>query len=266
LGAGRYAVPAGAGDWSVRVAAAVSHPGRVASHGTALALWDLVPRLDGPVHVTVGPGRSGRGSPGVVLHRGADVEWHVRRVSGLPVTSAERSVVDAWGEPAELGRPAVRAAAITAVRRRLCTPRALAAELDRRQRLPGRAALAGLVRLLADGCQSELEIWGCLQVLRAPGMPPFVQQRPVVVAGERFVLDAACEEMQLAVEMDGAAWHGSRDQRERDIRRDALLATVGWQTLRFSYRRLTATAAECRSEILAVHAARRRLLRLDDVR
>ena len=238
----------------------------MASHGTALAMWGLLPPPDGPVHVTVGPGRSGHGSPGVVLHRVADVDRHVRRVSGLLVTSAERAVVDAWGDPAGVGRPAVRAAAITAVRRRLCPPRALAAEVTRRPRLRGRAALAELARLLAEGCQSELEIWGCLQVLRAPGMPQFVQQRPITVAGERFHLDATCEEVLLAVEMDGAAWHGSREQRERDIRRDALLATVGWQTLRFSYRRLTSTADECRAEILAVHAARRRLLRLDGVR
>ena len=203
--------------------------------------------------------------PGCRCTGAAGVAWHVRRVSGLPVTSVERAVVDAWSDPG-VGRPAVRAAAITAVRRRLCSPRALAEELAGRPRLSGRAALAELVQLLADGCQSELEVWGCLQVLRAPGMPAFSQQRPVVVAGERFVLDAAYEEVLLAVEMDGAAWHGSRDQRERDIRRDALLATVGWQTLRFSYRRLTATAAACRAEILAVHGARRRMLRLNDVR
>ncbi|MCW2701122.1 MAG: uncharacterized protein JWQ45_2657, partial [Blastococcus sp.] len=66
-------------------------------------------------------------------------------------------------------------------------------------------------------------------------------------------------EVQLAVEMDGAAWHGSRDQRERDIRRDALLATVGWQTLRFSFGRLTGAPEACRRDILAAYRARRRL-------
>ena len=39
----------------------------------------------------------------------------------------------------------------------------------------------------------------------------------------------------LTGEMDSAAWHGSRAQREADIRRDSLLATVGWQTLRYSH-------------------------------
>jgi very-short-patch-repair endonuclease len=168
--------------------------------------------------------------------------------------------MDAWGHPGQLRRSDVRAAAITAVRRRLCSPKDIEFELARRPRLPGRAELAALVDLLAGGCQSELEIWGCLNVLRAPGMPEFVQQRRVCVAGETFVLDAAYDEALLAVEMDGAAWHGSRAQRERDIRRDALLATVGWQTLRFGFARLTSVPATCQREILAVHTARQRLL------
>ncbi len=132
-------------------------------------------------------------------------------------------------------------------------------ELARHPRLAGRAELARLVALLADGCQSELEIWGCLQVLRGPGMPAFVQQRPVAVAGQTFFLDAAYDDVLLAVEMDGAARHGSRQQRERDIRRDALIATVGWQTLRFSFARMTRSPESCRREIRSVHAARRRL-------
>jgi very-short-patch-repair endonuclease len=174
--------------------------------------------------------------------------------------------VDAWGAPAGLSRADVRAAAISSVRRRLCLPRQVFAEVERRPCLRGRGALMQLIGLLADGCQSELEIWGCLQVLRAPGMPAFVQQRRVSVAGETFVLDAAYDDVQLAVEMDGAAWHGSREQRERDIRRDALLATIGWQTLRFGFRRLTSSAAVCQRDILAAYRARRRLMGLDGVR
>ncbi len=61
--------------------------------------------------------------------------------------------------------------------------------------------------------------------------------------------------------MDGAAWHGSRAQRERDIRRDALLATVGWQTLRFGYGRMTSAPDACRRDIRAAHAARLELMR-----
>ncbi len=239
--------------------------GGVLSHRSALALWDLAPR-GGPIHLTVEHNRSGRGAAGVVLHRTRELNQTVRRVDGLPVSCVERAVVDAWGSPAGLARGEVRAAAIGAVRRRLCLPRQLVAEVARRPCLRGRSELLQLVGLLADGCQSELEIWGCLNVLRGPGMPAFTLQRRVEVAGQCFVLDAACEEVKLAVELDGAAWHGSREQREKDIRRDALLATVGWQTLRFSYRRATSAPEVCRRDILAAHAARRRLMGLDGVR
>ncbi|MBN1092047.1 DUF559 domain-containing protein [Blastococcus sp. TML/M2B] len=256
---GVYALPQAAGEWRVRLAAALARGG-VASHVTALALWGLVEHPPGPVHVTVDLTRSARGSRGVTVHRSAGVDAERRRVGSTSVTSVERSLVDTWGRPAPLSRADVRAAAITAVRRREASVSELADELARRPRLPGRAELARVVELLAAGCQSELEIWGCLQVLRGPGMPPFVQQRRIVVAGEVFALDAAYEEVALAVEMDGAAWHGSRRQRERDIRRDALLATVGWQTLRFGYRRLTLHPEDCRRDIRAAHAARRSLI------
>ena len=138
----------------------------------------------------------------------------------------------------------------------MCSAGDLRFELARRPRLAGRAELESLIALLADGCQSELEIWGCLQLLRAAGMPPFVQQRRIVVDGEAFVLDAAYDEVELAVEMDGAAWHGSRRQRERDIRRDALLARVGWQTLRFGFARMLSAPDECRRDIVATYTAR----------
>jgi very-short-patch-repair endonuclease len=91
-------------------------------------------------------------------------------------------------------------------------------------------------------------------------MPRFTQHHPVTVGGRRFLLDAACEEVLLAVEMDGAAHHGSRRQRESDIARDALLATIGWQTLRFSHARMTTAPEGCRRDVLATYQGRRRLL------
>jgi very-short-patch-repair endonuclease len=266
LDVGVYATPRAAADWRVRVAAAARTRDAVVSHGTALAMWGLVPPHAGPVHLTVTGARSGRGSSAVVLHRTMDPGWHVRRVAGVPVTSVERSLVDSWGHPAGVSRGLVRGAAITAVRERMCRATDLEQELVLRPRLPGRAALVSLVGLLDQGCQSELEIWGCLRVLQAPGMPSFVQQRVVVVGGRRMLLDAAYDDVLLAVEMDGAAHHGSREQREDDLRRDSLLASAGWQTLRFSYRRLTSAPEACRREITAAYEARRRLLRLDGVR
>ena len=266
IGQGAYALPTAALAWRMRLAAALEGREAVASHATALALWELAEHPPGSVHVTVDLSRSARGTPGVVLHRSAGAFGERLRVDGLAVTTAERALVDTWGRPGPLRREQVRAAAITAVRRRLCRPREIEWELARRPRLAGRAELSGLVELLAGGCQSELEIWGCLNVLRGPGMPPFTQQRRITVAGQTFFLDAAYDDVQLAVEMDGASWHGSPRQRERDIRRDALVATIGWQTLRFSFGRMTTAPDACRRDILAARAARQRLFRANGVR
>ena len=258
---GVLALPGTEADWRTRLASALHRREAVASHVTALALWELIEHPPGPVHITVGPQNSGRGPAGVVMHRAAGAWSDRRRVDGLAVSSPERAVLEAWSACGPGAMAPVRAAAISGVRRRVCSVRELRHGLSGRPSLRGRAELSRLVDLLADGCQSELEIWGCLHVLRAPGMPRFVQQRRVRIGPETFVLDAACEESMLAVEMDGAAWHGTRAQREADIRRDALVATVGWQTLRFSFARLTRAPGACRREVLAVHTARLGLLR-----
>ena len=63
-------------------------------------------------------------------------------------------------------------------------------------------------------------------------------------------------ELKVAVELDGAAFHGSAAARERDTRRDVALAALGWVVLRFSYQRLTTDPEGCRREIAAVCAAR----------
>jgi very-short-patch-repair endonuclease len=64
----------------------------------------------------------------------------------------------------------------------------------------------------------------------------------------------------VAIELDGAAFHGDPAAWEWDIRRDVALAALGWVVLRFSYRRLTTEPDTCRREILTVRAARRSLL------
>jgi very-short-patch-repair endonuclease len=256
---GVYATPRTAARWRAVAGALARTRGGVVSYSSALALWELVEPPRGPLHLTVAGSRSGRGSADVVLHRGSELHETVRRIEGIPVTCVERAVVDTWRSPGDLPRSTVRAAAIDGVCRRLCRPADLAYELDRRRRFPGRGELAELVRLLTQGCRSELEIWGCLHVLQHPGMPAFVQQRPVVVNGQTYFLDAAYEEVMLAVELDGAAWHGSRTQRERDIRRDALVATIGWRTLRYGYARLNGEPEACRRDILATYETRCRL-------
>ncbi|MGY1809350.1 endonuclease domain-containing protein [Blastococcus sp. SYSU D00669] len=59
------------------------------------------------------------------------------------------------------------------------------------------------------------------------------------------------------MELDGAAFHGSPEDRERDTRRAVALAACGWVVLRFTYRRLTTDPEGVGREVLQVCAARR---------
>ncbi|SDY92178.1 Protein of unknown function [Geodermatophilus africanus] len=231
------------------------------SHFSALALWEVVTEPRGPVHVTVPADRCPRGSSGVIAHR-TTLPLPVTRIDGIPVVHLTRSLVDAWSWAYTPGRnPAAtheqadaRRAVIESVRSRGVSAAALRDESTRLRTHGGRAELRRLLDLVAGGCESELEIWGVTRVLPGPPrLPAYVQQHPIRLPDGRWIrLDAAFVEARVAVELDGAAFHGSRAARERDLRRDTALAALGWVVLRFSYARLVADPEGCRREIEAV--------------
>jgi hypothetical protein len=217
------------------------------SHRSALALWDVAAPPGGPLHVTVPADRFPRRTTGVIVHR-TTAPLPMTSIRGIPVTALGRSLVDSWdwahrrrkGRPPG-GQAVVRQAAIESVRTRRIGVAALRAESVARGVHAGRAALTSLLDLVEGGCESELEIWGVTRVLAGPpALPPWVQQYSVRLGDGGWVrLDAAWPEARVDVELDGAAFHGSRAARERDLRRDTALAALGWVVLRFSYTRLT---------------------------
>lgn len=220
----------------------------------------LLPWTPGVVHVTVPADRSPRGTTGVRVHR-TTLTVPVTIVDGILVTHLGRSLVDAWSwahattrnHLADSDRPLVRQRVIEAIRDHGVSVAGLRTESVALRTHPGRAELGGLLDLVAAGCDSELEIYGVREVLPAPPVVPrYVQQHPVTLpGGRRIKLDAAWPDVMVAVELDGAAFHGSRQARERDLRRDSALAALGWIILRFSYARLVADPEDCRREIVA---------------
>ena len=259
---GVLALPDRFDEWHTQALAGVLATSGALSHASALVVWRLAPR-SGPLHLSVPSARRALKSRGLVVHRVQDFDPD--RIGGLPVTDLPRALVDSWGlaftngshqRDIELARGAV----ITSLRERRVSASRLRNELARWPALPGRRQLVVLIDLVEQGCHSELEIWGVRDVLRGPGMPRVVQQHTVVLPYATVHLDAAIPELKIAIELDGAAFHGSAEARERDLRRDAALAALGWIVLRFSYRRLTSEPDACRQEISQVCAARRVLL------
>ncbi|WP_460683007.1 endonuclease domain-containing protein [Modestobacter lapidis] len=257
---GWVTVPELADDWMVRAHAAAGYAGGPLSHMSALAAHRAVDVEVTRLDVTVPGDRRVRSSRWLRVHRTRAAVATVR-ARGLPATPLPLALVDTWGDAHRTGAlrgydGVARGALLRAVRERRTTTAAVSAELGHRPELPGRAALAGLLELVAGGCQSELEVFGVLHVLTVPGLPRCTQQHRVVLPDGPILLDAAWLEVKLAVELDGAAFHGSQEARERDLRRDAALAALGWVVLRFSYRRLTRQPEACQAQIAAVYRRR----------
>ncbi|MEH0841095.1 DUF559 domain-containing protein [Micromonospora sp. CPCC 205711] len=233
--------------------------GRGALSGpTALDAWGLRTQPQGEaLHLDVPPHSAIRSRPHLVVHhrRGltpAPPEVLIR--SGLPMVRLESALVDSWPMLPEPDRPGP---VIRAVNDRLTTSRRISAALRTRSRLPGRASLRKLLERLEAGCRSPLEIWGHDRVFVGPGMPEFRRQARIVVGRRAMYLDVYAERERVDFELDGATTHGDPRQREVDLRRDALLATVGIVVVRFSHRRLVHEPDAVRREVLAILASRR---------
>ncbi|MDG4834643.1 DUF559 domain-containing protein [Solwaraspora sp. WMMD1047] len=233
--------------------------GRAAlSHLTAMDVWGVRGQVAGePVHLTVPAGAKPRVPAGFAVHQRLGFVPEPPQAlhrSGLPVIRLERSLVESWPvlAPADRPEPVIRA-----VNDRLTTPARLSAALAELPRLAGRAELRTLLDRLAAGCRSMLEIWGHDHVFTGAEMPPMRRQVRIQVGTRRFYLDVYAERERVDFELDGATSHGDPRQREIDLRRDALLATLGILVVRYAHRRLIHEPAEVRREVLAILASRR---------
>jgi Protein of unknown function (DUF559) len=237
--------------------AALLHAGPAAalSHTTALALWGVRP-LERPLHLTVNQSIKRAGAPGLVVHRRLrfdpeSAQCVARR--GFRVTDLPRSVVDSWPLlPTGERRPL----ALDVVRRGLTTAALLRTALQERPNVAGHRTLHQAIELIADGCRSELEVHGVLNVFRHRSLPPSVGQYGLELSIGRVFLDRCWPEAKLAVELDGAQHHTSPQDRRRDLARDRALAAAGWVVLRFTYADVLRDPAGVRARVSEVYRTR----------
>jgi very-short-patch-repair endonuclease len=243
---------------AVALAAAMAYAdGRAAlSHASALALWRLPVPSGGPIHLITDEKRHLRGAPGLRVHRREGLRLRPPAVvdrGGWPVTRLEQSIIDSWPL---LDGDAKRAPAIFAVAQRMTTPARLAEALGTAPRLAGRHLLRRLLGLLEAGCRSALEIWGYDEVFRGPGFAQLRRQVPVRLGQRTVYLDMYDDETRVNFELDGAKYHGSAADRERDLRRDAALAAMGITVVRFTHDRLIREPEDVAREALAILRSR----------
>ena len=240
---------------ALRAALLHAGPRAALSHTTALAVWG-VRTLERPLHLTVDQSIKRAGAPDLIVHRRlrfdpGSAQCVQRR--GLPVTTLPRTVIDSWPLLPPVDR---RPLVLDLANRGLITASQVDGALAERPNVAGRRGLRQTIDLIADGCRSELEAHGVLNVFSHRSLPRSVGQYPVQLPGGRIRLDRAWPEVKLAVELDSARHHTSPEDRRRDLARDRELAALGWIVLRFTYADVLRDPDAVRAAVLEVYRVR----------
>jgi hypothetical protein len=258
---GVLSTSAGPYDVSQReLALCLSLPSAVLSHHSAAAYWGIRRAPKDRVDLTVPHGAWVVDRRAVVHFSNRMPDHHiVDLVDGARVTSVARTVFDLGGALDETSHLSV----IEDVRNRgLCTDAELGevyGDLCGRGRR-GSAAwqrLDALTERTRRPTMSELELV-VQEALVAAGLPPAVQQHPVMLPnGRSAYLDLAYVDERIDIEIDHSEWHASPSAVEQDKVRDLGLAVLGWERLRLTERSIERRLKVCIAAICAVLDRRR---------
>lgn len=222
---GVYAVGHRSLSWRGRWLAAVlaAGDGAVLSHVSAVALWQFLRPISGPVHVTVGAAVRRKSRPGLWIHRSRTLTSRdVTRRHGIAVTNPARTIEDIRGEvDPYLFRRALRQAELAG------------------HRVPHLSA--------TKRTRSDLELL-FLALCDEHGLPrPVVNRR---VRGRR--VDFFWPEHQVAVETDSWEYHRGSVSFEDDHARDLELRAHGITTRRYTGDQIELSAEAVVADLRAV--------------
>ena len=233
-------------------------PGSALSHRTAARLHELL-RLPELVEICTPRRRRARELPDSwVVHTSVVFpRADLIRVGELTCTSVERTLIDlgAVVSPRRVGH------AVEEALRSDRTDLALLKYVHQRRRGRGRrgaGVLAGVLDELGDAARVESPLErDFLNLMLSTGLPAPVTQH-VIEDGDDFVgrVDFFWPDHDLVVEVDGHAYHATRDQRSSDSSRQNRLTALGYTVLRF-------TSDQLRSDRLEIVATMTRALGLN---
>jgi hypothetical protein len=185
-----------------------------------------------PISITVAKDRHPQSRPGYAVCRQAGFDDRVRDGSP-PRIRMEEAVIDvAADQPTEMGALEVIA---DACRSRRTTPGRLLTALAARQRLRRRDWLLAVLADVEAGTHSVLERDYVRLVVRPHGLPPALHQVAREGTAGKLYDDVVYEAFGVIIELDGALFHASSRQRDRDLDRDLDAAVDGRRTVRLGW-------------------------------
>lgn len=248
IGQGLYLAQTGELDWLGRAHAAVlrGRDGCALSLRSAEFLHGVTPTAPAVITVGVPARRTVTRLSGTRFRRHAGLE--VVRRKGLPVTSAEQTVLDLADVPGVEWREAVATAARW-VQKRRTTADTLAEALAGRARHQHRRILSVALGVVAEGAESLMEVSYVRRVEEPHGLPrASLQVRDGIVRR-----DFEYEPWQVVLEVDGRLGHEG-EHLAKDRSRDRRAAGTGRVTLRAGW--VDVEGAPCELAV-DVHAALR---------
>lgn len=249
---GILALPGTTDPFVLALSAACAKLNAVVSHQAAAHLHGL----DQPRHVkpTVSvPVRKSKEMAGVTVHQLTDLDpSHIVDRDGLPVTSAERTVIDLAAVLHESHLSRVVDNGLAAGLIDLDALQVLFLSLGRRGK-PGTAVLRRLLEVRGAGYiapDTELER-RLIALLESANLPPPVRQfhapwlQPV-----NGRVDLAYPDHKLVIEGDSRRWHLLMKAFETDRLRDNAAQLAGWRILRFTWAEITEAPGRVVSTVL----------------
>lgn len=227
----------GLGDLGQAWALQITYGPRAAISG-ALAMRRAGWRLPTSVAIVAAPDKPRVGVPGIVVIR-RQLGRVLLRPDGLRYVPAMEALLDTC-----LTLDDARAADLldAALQSRVISPESFSDAVEGRLGFGHRGAR--MLRSLRDractGSRSEAEQrMGALLKLSRTG--PWAANHPIRDESGRVVaeIDFAHEDLRIAIEVDGRAYHSDRRSFERDRERQNLLVVRGWLVLRFTWEQIT---------------------------
>jgi very-short-patch-repair endonuclease len=232
--------------------AAVLGADAVLSHLSAAQWWDIPVEPDGMLHVVRRDRRRFTDVPGIRVHRTLLEPWAITTRFGLDLTTRVETLLDCLGW---LPRSRARSLLDRAFQQAWLRPADIERRLDVQPGRWGNRALATLLRESQPGAEAESER-RAQRLLRRAGICGWVGNLSLVLAGERFRVDIAFPDLKIAIEIDGWAFHRSKERRDRDNRKRNLLGRAGWIVLTFTWEDVVHHPDYFVDEVMSVVASR----------